>query len=200
VPAGLGLQCAGATCTEAADLETCCEEEKCCHDHPQGCEDVKNLFDKPKTRVLLIAWEGCPCTGIARERFHNLDLCFEELSFPSPTDEKMRYMMCKYGSEHHSFIFMRNGNQANAEWNFEKNGFLFDKKVMSEDTLVDKCNLAGALKTCPAAKPQPDTDEEDAEDDDAEDDDDGGNAEASLSQKNADPFPGAHRRRRSWHP
>merc|ERR550539_236478 len=94
IPAGTGLQCAGGTCDEAVDLDTCCKEEPCCKDHPDGCDQVKSLFDIPNTRVLLLGWEGCPCTGIARKRFQGMDLCFEEVTYPDPMDPKMGYLMC----------------------------------------------------------------------------------------------------------
>jgi len=150
VPAAMGLQCAGVACDESVDLGTCCKQEKCCVDHPEGCDQVKNLFDQPEKRVILVGWEGCPCTGIARKRFQAMDLCFDELTFPNPTDPKMQYMMCQYGEDNHSFIFMRSGKEANSKFNFEKNGFFFDERKMSADTLQNKCDTAGALETCPA--------------------------------------------------
>jgi len=150
VPAGMGLQCVGMKCETSVDLDTCCKQEKCCKEHPEGCNDVKNLFDNPQKRIILIGWEGCECTGMARKRFQSLDLCYEELTFKKPNDSKMKYMMCQYGQEHHSFIFMRSSTDANAEWKFEKNGFYFHEKKMSTATLQSKIGDAGAQKTCPA--------------------------------------------------
>ena len=51
---------------------------------------------------------------------------------------------------------MRGGRQANAEWNFESNGFAFDERKMSADALQKKCDLAGCQKIgmspCPSGE------------------------------------------------
>merc|ERR1719161_904081 len=52
----------------------------------------------------------------------------------------MKYLMCMYGKEHHSFIWI--GGK------FVGNGFMFDRKVMSDDSFKGMLQGKGVVYDC----------------------------------------------------
>jgi uncharacterized protein (DUF2237 family) len=68
--------------------------------------------------LALFGWSGCPCTNYAREHFQLNSYCYHENVWPSPRDKLFEYLQCRYGKEHHSFIFVAG--------QFMGNGFQFN--------------------------------------------------------------------------
>lgn len=96
--------------------------------------------------IALFGWSGCPCTADARAHFQSEEWCFSENVWPSPNDQLFKYLQCKYGAEHHSFIFV--GGQ------FLGNGFAFDQSnpraPYSSNAVFDPlAAAAGGRQSCP---------------------------------------------------
>jgi len=91
--------------------------------------------DITSSKIVLYGWAGCPCTGLARARFQERGVCYTENVWSSSDSLTMKYLQCRYGQEHHSFVW--------AGGEFIGNGFLFDPKRMSPNqytTLLTKAN------------------------------------------------------------
>jgi uncharacterized protein (DUF2237 family) len=98
--------------------------------------------------IALFGWSGCPCTADARAHFQSEEWCFAENVWPSPQDKLFQYLQCRYGAEHHSFIFV--GGQ------FLGNGFAFDmsnpRAPYSTNAAFDPLAIAaGGRQSCPFA-------------------------------------------------
>jgi len=82
--------------------------------------------DIASSTIVLYGWAGCPCTTIARSRFQERGVCYTENVWNEQNSLTMSYLNCKYGDEHHSFIW--------AQQQFLGNGFAFDPEKMTEDS------------------------------------------------------------------
>ena len=116
--------------------------------------------------VMLFGWEGCPCTGIARQRLISAGICYEEFTWASSMEPLMDYLNCRHpwaagcpnrgssgqgcsgGGEHHSFIYI-------AE-QFIDNGFGFSATVLPSSRLTALTTAAAAETTCGIAPPSGD--------------------------------------------
>jgi len=113
--------------------------------------------DISSSSLVLYGWGGCPCTGLARARFQERGVCYTENIWSSPDSLTLKYLQCRYGQEHHSFVW--------AGGEFVGNGHIFDPKRMSSDqyaallskaearvgmcqTKGDKNLKNGALQSC----------------------------------------------------
>ncbi len=116
--------------------------------------------------VMLFGWDGCPCTGIARERLISAGVCYSEFTWGSSMEPLMNYLNCRnpWGAgcpnrgsggpgcsgngEHHSFIYI--GEQ------FIDNGFGFNSYRLPESRLSALTSAAGAETTCGIVPPSGD--------------------------------------------
>ena len=55
--------------------------------------------------LALLGWSGCPCTNIARSRFESAGACYLQKIWPTDTAPMYKWLQCKYGKHHHSFVF-----------------------------------------------------------------------------------------------
>mmetsp|Transcript_101504 Transcript_101504/g.186123 ORF Transcript_101504/g.186123 Transcript_101504/m.186123 type:complete len:767 (-) Transcript_101504:20-2320(-) len=92
--------------------------------------------DIVSSSLVLYGWAGCPCTGLARSRFQERGVCYIENVWSSPDSLTMNYLQCRYGHEHHSFVW--------AGGEFVGNGFIFDPKRMSSGQYTDLLSKAKA--------------------------------------------------------
>jgi hypothetical protein len=99
--------------------------------------------DIASNAIVLYGWAGCPCTTIARSRFQEKGVCFLENVWSERISSTMSYLNCKYGEEHHSFVW--------ANGQFVGNGFAFDRDQMAEPSyaklLSDSSALVGMCQT-----------------------------------------------------
>ena len=70
--------------------------------------------------LALYGWNGCPCTKLARDHFQRGSYCYAENVWSDKNDQLFKYLQCRYGSAHHSFVFI--GGK------FVGNGFDFDAR------------------------------------------------------------------------
>ena len=56
--------------------------------------------------IALFGWNGCPCTGKARAHFQAHEYCYMENVWQDPENKLFEYLQCRYGEQHHSFIFV----------------------------------------------------------------------------------------------
>merc|ERR1719461_1063848 len=76
--------------------------------------DPKELADLNKIvatqPVVMYGWEPCPCVATARDRFMSKRVCTVENTWTDFDDQKLKYLNCMYGAEHHSFIWFNTKN------------------------------------------------------------------------------------------
>jgi len=96
----------------------------------------KIQHDIASSKIVLYGWGGCSCTTIARSRFQEKGLCFLENVWNERDSVTMDYLKCRYGEQHHSFIW------ANQE--FVGNGFAFAPERMTSDAYMGLLSRAGA--------------------------------------------------------
>lgn len=124
---------------------------------PKDCSHVKDnqfpaRFPQHFNQIIhtqplaLFGWSGCPCTNYAREHFQTQGYCYAENVWPSSRDKLFQYLQCRYGAEHHSFIFV--GGQ------FIDNGFAFNihdyrAQYSSEAAFNAIAKPAHVQKSCP---------------------------------------------------
>jgi hypothetical protein len=90
--------------------------------------------------VALYGWGGCPCTAIARNRFEADGVCFMQNVWPDWESKVFKYLQCKYGDEHHSFVFF--GGE------FFGDGFKLGTEKMSDTQFKSLLGNAGARLSC----------------------------------------------------
>lgn len=150
---------------DAAGADTTCDG---CESHLAGAAltaaEVDALIaDNP---VMLFGWDGCPCTGIARQRLISAGICFNEFIWTSSQERLMDYLNCRNpwsggcpnrgaagpecsgGGEHHSFIFI--------DEQFIDNGFGFSSVRLPDARLDALTTAAGAETTCGIIPPSGD--------------------------------------------
>lgn len=115
----------------------------CAEKFPSAAKVVKATMEAGKSKgLVLFGWDGCPCTGIAHNRFSSIDLCYEELTWSNGQSDVMQYLQCMEGDQtHHSFVYTRDGN----DWKFRGTGFEFDAKTMTGSQL-DRMAIEAKLK------------------------------------------------------
>jgi len=125
---------------QAAGVKTCVEK----------CESYLGTGEREEleraiatTPVVLYGWNGCPCTNIARKRFMAKGLCFLENVWSDPQDRRQQFLNCKYGKEHHSFVWI--GGK------FLGNGFDMADDKLDQATFESKVNAAGGVYACQQA-------------------------------------------------
>lgn len=96
--------------------------------------------------LVLFGWSGCPCTSFAREHFQANEYCYQEDVWPNSDDKLFAYLQCRYGSQHHSFIFLGG--------HFMGNGFSFNvhdrySEFGSEAVFKPLALQNHVKKTCP---------------------------------------------------
>jgi len=120
-----------------ANVQTCVET---CESYMPAA-DREELEQAIATQpVVLYGWNGCPCTNIARKRFMAKGLCFLENVWSDPQDQRQQYLNCKYGDQHHSFVWI--GGK------FIGNGFDLADDKMSQPDLESAVNAAGGVYAC----------------------------------------------------
>jgi len=116
-------------------------------DQAQREEIEKVVASQP---VVMYGWESCPCVSTARTRFASRHACFVENTWTNPEDSKMKYLQCKYGHEHHSFIWfnekLADGSMSGGK--FIGNGFYFGPQKMSDSKFDSLLDTAGARLEC----------------------------------------------------
>jgi len=126
-----------------AGAQTSCAAAKTCEGLLSASKAGEIAATISKSPVALYGWNGCPCTNIARHRFEDVGACYMENVWSDPEDPLMRYLQCKHGSEHHSFVFV--GGE------FVGNGFQLDRKTMSSAELSSMLDGAGTEYMCQRA-------------------------------------------------
>lgn len=96
--------------------------------------------------LMLYGWNGCPCTSYARSHFMSGAWCYGENVWSNPSDPLFAYLQCRYGSQHHSFVFV-NGQ-------FKGNGFGFNMgdaraPYGPDSKLTPMLQAANTQRTCP---------------------------------------------------
>merc|ERR550532_1304144 len=116
--------------------------------------DAKELADLNKIvaeqPVVMYGWEPCPCVGTARDRFMSQHVCFVENTWTDQNDQKMKYLQCVYGEEHHSFIWFntKNSDGSMKGGEFIGDGFALGTTVMSDGKFEGLLKRSGARKEC----------------------------------------------------
>jgi len=136
----MGMQSAGAQFTCSPNCDDLLDEG-------QRSEISEVVANQP---VVMYGWESCPCVQTARQRFMSKHLCFVENTWLDPSDPKMQYLQCLYGSEHHSFIWFNEENTdgSMAGGNFIGNGFALAPTAMSDEELDELIENSGAKQEC----------------------------------------------------
>lgn len=96
--------------------------------------------------LILYGWNGCPCTAYARNHFQSKGWCYGENVWSNPRDPLFAYLQCRYGNQHHSFIFVKG--------QFKGNGFLYNQNDARapygpDAKLTPMLSAAGTRRTCP---------------------------------------------------
>jgi len=134
------MQNAGAAFTCKLDCDSLLDAE-------QLAELNEAIAEQP---IVLYGWEGCPCVAMARERFASRHACFVENTWTNPQDSKMKYLQCKYGDEHHSFIWFneKKADGSMAGGTFLGNGFYLGKDKMSDSQFEGLLAKSGDRQEC----------------------------------------------------
>ena len=107
----------------AGAATTCAKDCVAATGLPQSQVDEIDRIIKTQP-VVLYGWAGCPCTSIAEQRFSSKGTCFVEHIWPEGDAAIMRFLQCRYGGKHHSFIFISGA--------FFSDGFAFAQDAMSD--------------------------------------------------------------------
>jgi hypothetical protein len=126
--------------SSSSDAKTC--EQR----FPDEAAVLSHYQSNSTNRVLLFGWLACPCTADAQERFAAASICYESRTWANPNAKLMDYLQCKEGKpEDHSFVYFRN---ADGEWEFKGNGFMFAKSAMSDSQLASLVAASHVPATC----------------------------------------------------
>merc|ERR1719478_748928 len=104
----------------AGSLLQAAKGKSCEEKFPTESKLIEAYMYNSSNRVLLFGWQGCPCTGIAEARFATQSLCYDGRTWADPGSKLMKYLQCKTGPDHHSFIYFRDSS---GSFQFFGNGF-----------------------------------------------------------------------------
>ena len=90
--------------------------------------------------LALLGWSGCPCTNIARRRFESIGACYVQTVWPTDDAPLYKYLQCKYGQVHHSFVFV--GGE------FVGDGFALEERRLAQPAFSSMLERAQARLTC----------------------------------------------------
>lgn len=115
---------------------------------PKALAELKKVVAEQP--VVMYGWEPCPCVGTARDRFMSQRVCFVENTWTDQEDQKMKYLQCVYGAEHHSFIWFntKNSDGSMKGGEFIGDGFALGTTVMSDAKFSSLLKRSGARKEC----------------------------------------------------
>ena len=123
------LDAAGARMTCSRDCDSLAPE----HDRTQ----LASMIAQP---LALLGWSGCPCTNIARTRFESVGACYVQQVWPTDTAPLYKHLQCKYGKQHHSFVFV--GGK------FVGDGFALGADQLAQPRFTSMVSEAGARLMC----------------------------------------------------
>ena len=103
-------------------------------------EERAKLAEMLHQPLVLLGWAGCPCTNIARSRFESVGACYLQQVWPTDDAPLYKYLQCKHGEHHHSFVFF-NGV-------FFGDGFALEAQRIAQPAFEAKVSAAGASLQC----------------------------------------------------